>query len=121
VQFVEQVRPEDSPMPQGVEDIDTVIERRERDPSTRAAMSATRQRLSSRIEDRVGGIAAMRLRKGWTQKQLASVLTTSQSHIARIENGRDNVLLATANDLARVLDTTLDEVNQALGFPRKSV
>jgi transcriptional regulator with XRE-family HTH domain len=56
------------------------------------------------------------MRHGWSQKQLAEAIGTSQPHIARIENGRDNVLLATANQLARALQVSLEQINAALGF-----
>lgn len=61
-------------------------------------------------------LATLRMRRGWSQKQLAEAIGTSQPHIARIENGRDNVLLATANQLAKALGVTLDEINRCLGF-----
>jgi len=51
---------------------------------------------------------------------LAEAIGTSQPHIARIKNGRDNVMLDTANQLARALGVSLEEINTALGFGRRS-
>jgi len=109
-------RPQDVPIPEGFEDVDALIESRERDPAQRAALEAARRRLADRLPEPATTLAKLRLRKGWSQKRLAEAIGTSQPHIARIENGRDNVLLATANQLARALDVTLDEINTALGY-----
>lgn len=54
-----------------------------------------------------------------SQRQLATAIGTSQPHIARIESGRDNVLLKTANLLSQALGVPLAEVNDALGFGEK--
>jgi transcriptional regulator with XRE-family HTH domain len=64
-------------------------------------------------------LAVLRMQRGWSQKRLADAIGTSQPHIARIEKGRDNVLLATANELARTLDVSLEQINEALGFGKK--
>jgi len=120
LEWREVFRPSDVPIPDGFEDIDAVVETLEREPHRRAALKGARQRLAGKLESKVGGLATLRLRRGLSQKQLADAIGTSQPHIARIEKGRDNVLLATANQLARALGVTLDEVNAALGFEKKT-
>ena len=120
LEWREVFRPSDVPIPDGFEDIDTVVEDLERDPQRYVALKGARQRLARKLEPKVGGLAALRLRRGLSQKQLADAIGTSQPHIARIEKGRDNVLLATANQLARALGVTLNEVNVALGFEKKT-
>lgn len=106
-------------MPDGFEDIDAVVDRIEQAPVRRAAITLARRRLAARLKDDIGGLAALRLARGLSQKQLAEAVGTSQPHIARIENGRDNVLLATANQLATALGVSLEDVNSALGFDRR--
>lgn len=49
-------------------------------------------------------IIALRLKKGWTQKDLAKKIGTTQSVIARIENGGQNISVRTLTRLARALD-----------------
>lgn len=120
LEWREVFRPSDVPIPEGFEDIDAVVETLEREPHRRAALKGARQRLAGKLESKVGGLATLRLRSGLSQKQLADAIGTSQPHIARIEKGRDNVLLATANQLARALGVTLDEINAALGFEKKT-
>jgi DNA-binding XRE family transcriptional regulator len=121
LQWESRFRAEDVPVAEGFEDIDDVVEARERDPSTKTAMELARRRLAAKLRTTANGLAALRLRRGWSQKRLAEAIGTSQSHIARIENGRDNVLLATANELARELGVKLDDVNRALGYGKSPV
>lgn len=116
LQWEECFRPQDIPIPDGFEEIDTYIEARESDPLQRDALDAARRRIADRLPASRNSLAKLRLRKGWSQKRLAEAIGTSQPHIARIENGRDNVLLSTANELARALGVTLHEVNDALGY-----
>ncbi len=109
-------RPLDVPTSDDLADIDEYVDRLERDPVRRAGIARARVRLADRLSHRLGGLADLRMRRGLSQKQLAQAIGTSQPHIARIEGGRDNVLLATANDLARALDVPLEEINEALGY-----
>lgn len=108
-------RAEDIPVPDGFVDIDAAVEERERsDPAFPPRLQAARMRLANRLEPR--SLAHLRLRCGLSQKQLADAIGTSQPHIARIESGRDNVLLKTANALAGALRVTLADINVALGY-----
>lgn len=59
-------------------------------------------------------IRSLRLRKGWSQSQLAEQLNTSQSHVARIERGSENVTIDTCRRLSVVLGVDLNQLNQAL-------
>lgn len=49
-------------------------------------------------------IRTVRLRKGLSQKQLAEALETSQSHIAKIESGRNDLQYPTMLKLMKALD-----------------
>ncbi len=59
-------------------------------------------------------VRTMRLRKGWSQAHLAEKLGTSQSHIARIEKGTENLHIETCRKLALALGVDLNTLNQAL-------
>lgn len=119
LEWEECFRPQDIPLPDGFEDIDIAIESLERDTARRLRLEAARQRLATKLPPQKSTLATLRMQRGWSQKRLADAIGTSQPHIARIENGRDNVLLATANQLARALGVTLQEINHALGFEDK--
>lgn len=57
---------------------------------------------------------SLRLRKGWSQTRLADEIATSQSHIARIERGTENLAIQTCRRLAKALDVDLNTLDQAL-------
>ena len=59
-------------------------------------------------------VRTLRLRKGWSQTRLADMVATSQSHIARIERGTENVSIQTCRKLARALEIDLNTLDQAL-------
>lgn len=107
-------------MPDGFEDVDSYVAQRESDPKNAAMLTAARQRLANKLVQ-TPTLAKLRLKQGWSQKQLAAAIGTSQPHIARIENGRDNVLLATANQLAKALNVSLEEINAALGYGSRPI
>jgi DNA-binding XRE family transcriptional regulator len=116
VQWESCFRAQDVPLPDGFEDIDTAVAALEREPARHTALEEARRRLADRSPEKFSRLAVLRMRRGWSQKRLAEAIGTSQPHVARIENGRDNVLLATANELARELEVSLEEISEALGF-----
>jgi DNA-binding XRE family transcriptional regulator len=118
VQWESCFRPQDIPIPEGFDEIDWLVQVYERDPVKAEALKAARQRLAEKLAAATT-LAQLRLSRGWSQKRLADEIGTSQPHIARIENGRDNVLLATANQLAKALGVSLEEINAALGYGEK--
>ena len=94
------------------QDIDDVVEADERDNERRQHLENARRRIADRHPREVIGIAALRLRRGWSQQRLAREIGTSQSHIARIEAGQD-MLLDTARRLANALNVSLLEIDNA--------
>jgi len=81
----------------------------------RAALENGRRWVADALYDQEGEtVRALRLRRGWSQTRLAEALGTSQSHIARIERGRENLTIATCRKLASVLEIDLNTLNQAL-------
>jgi DNA-binding XRE family transcriptional regulator len=109
-------RGDDFSIPDGFVDIDSAVDEQERDPAIRAGIARARTRLAEQLPIGRSSLAYLRMRCGLSQRQLAEKIGTSQPHVARIEAGRDNVLLKTANLLAHALDSTLEEVNRALGY-----
>jgi transcriptional regulator with XRE-family HTH domain len=59
---------------------------------------------------RVGrGIRRARERKGWTQTELARAVLASDAQVSRWENGRAVPRIETLEQIAAILDTTIDE------------
>lgn len=53
-------------------------------------------------------LISLRLKRGLTQKELADKIGTSQSVIARIENGEQNLSLKTLTKIAYALEAELN-------------
>jgi len=59
-------------------------------------------------------VHTLRLRKGWSQARLAAELGTSQSYIARIERGKENLTVKTCRKLSWALGIDLNTLDQML-------
>lgn len=96
-------------------DIDDWVAELEQDGEWRAALAEGRQWVADTFYAGEGDtVCALRLRKGLSQAGLAALMGTSQSHIARIERGREDVALSTLRRLSDALGVTLDALDQAL-------
>ena len=94
-----------APLPDGFVDIDVLVEQAEKDPDTRRAIKAGRQSVAANYYAKgPQSLAFYRLRHGWSQKELAGRLGTSQSYIARLEAGNIDPQVSTLRRLATVLD-----------------
>ncbi|OJA66663.1 hypothetical protein BGV70_14920 [Burkholderia ubonensis] len=65
-------------------------------------------------------MAKLRLRKGWSQGQLAQKVGTTQAQISKIERGVQNVSIDTIEQLAIALEVEPTEVFR-LVFAQRSV
>lgn len=59
-------------------------------------------------------IRTLRLHRGLSQSQLAQTLGTSQSHIARIERGTENLTIDTCRRLSQALGIDMNTLDDAL-------
>lgn len=106
--------PKDAPVPADFEDIDTIVARSDADPARRRHLEAARKALADREAEGITGLAALRLRKGWSQKRLSEEVGTSRSYIARLESGTEDILLGTARRVAAALEISLEQLDAAL-------
>jgi ribosome-binding protein aMBF1 (putative translation factor) len=105
----------DAPLPAGFVDIDSLVEQEEVDPSVRQAIAAGRQSVAERYyADGPRSLSYYRLRNGWSQKELAGRLGTSQSYIARLEAGDIDLQVSTLNRLAATLDVPPSDLLDAV-------
>lgn len=97
-------------------------EREQTDPAFNKRMGEARRLLADEIHDvsSADTFAKRRLMKGLSQQSLASILGTSQSHVAKIEAGNVAIYLETAVKLATALDLTLDDVRKIVELSKQS-
>lgn len=87
----------------------------EQDAQARASLEEGRQWVADAFYREDGDtVRTLRLRKGWSQSRLAEELSTSQSHVARIERGTENLTIETCRKLSRALGIDLNTLDQAL-------
>ena len=103
-------------VPAGFVDIDTLVAELEQDPAMKAAIADGRAKLAEHVYsgEEPRRLAFYRLRKGWSQKELAQRMRTSQSYIARLETGGIDPQFSTVLRLAEVLDASLSELATAM-------
>jgi len=81
----------------------------------RAALEQARQWVADSFHGEDGDtVRTLRLRKGWSQTQLATALGTSQSHVARIERGTENLAIETCRRLCVALGINMNTLDEAL-------
>jgi ribosome-binding protein aMBF1 (putative translation factor) len=90
----------------GSTDINDLVRRHEEQPGRLEAIRRARRRLSEEnvAADGRRTLQSLRLSKGLSQTQLAGLVGTTQSHIARIEAGRCDVQVSTLKRLANALE-----------------
>jgi len=103
------------PAPARHSTIDDLVEEWEQDDQGRAALEAGRRWVADSFYREDGDtVRTLRLRMGWSQTRLAEALGTSQSHVARIERGTENLTIETCRKLAQALEIDLNTLNEAL-------
>lgn len=96
-----------APLPEGFVDIDTLVEEQERDPAARQAIKEGRKAVADNYYNtEPKALAWYRLKKGWSQKELAGRMNTSQSYVARLEAGEIDLQVSTLRRLAAVLEVS---------------
>lgn len=112
---------QDAPAPShGTKTIGEVADELARDDATFAEhLRQARRELAAQIDTAASlTIRGLRLNRGMSQAQLATAMNTSQSHIARIESGRNDPTFDTFQKLANALQVELGEVVSAFANAR---
>ena len=85
------------------------------------ALERARARLAGSIKKSEGPtLRAKRLEMGWSQTKLAELLETSQSHVARIEKGDENLQLSTLRKLCKCFKIDMNSVEKLLSNQSKN-
>ncbi|SRR5712692_990702 len=103
------------PVPKDYVEIDTLIANHEKDETRRTSLEEARKLIAETLySDKPVSLSVLRLKKGWSQARLAQEMNTSQSHVARIELGHEDLRLSTIKKIAAALNVDLPLVLSAI-------
>jgi DNA-binding XRE family transcriptional regulator len=95
----------DAPLPPDFVDVDTLVEQEEKDLVVKQAIATGRKAVANAYYSAgPQPLSYHRLSHGWSQKELAERMGTSQSYIARLEAGDVDPQVSTVKRLAAVFE-----------------
>lgn len=101
--------------PPGFRALDDYLAELEADPKKSSLMAkARRAMVSASAGNSERSLTDLRLGCGLSQNRLAQLASTSQSHIARIERGTENLTISTCRKLCDVLGVDMNTLDKAL-------
>ena len=103
------------------DEFDKLIEELESNERGQKALSEGRKFVAEKFYADSETIAALRLRSGLSQAQLANACNMSQPHISRYESGRHEPSLGIAHKLSAALGVSLDRFAMAWENTRNSI
>lgn len=107
--------PAQVPVPKDYLSADDLVREFAVDDDSRAALERGRRWVADAFfADDGDTVRTLRLRKGWSQSQLAKALGTSQSHVARIERGSENLYIGTCRKICSALAIDMNTLDQLL-------
>lgn len=103
------------PITEGFVSIDAIVDELEATPAGRRQMASARRWVGRRVNaGQPATLAAFRLARGLSQKQLAERLGTSQSYVARLEAGKIDPQFSTVRRVCSELGIDLARFARAL-------
>lgn len=106
------------PQPTGFRSIEDRLAEMERNPKRAEALDKARRRLAKTLQPDAP-LAALRMSRGLSQRELAGRLGTSQSRLSRIEAGLDDPRLSTVRKLADALAVDVNAIDEAIAARRE--
>ena len=107
--------PERPVVPEGYTSLDALAEKFARSQEGRSALHHGRKWVADQFNSEDGvTIKTLRLKKGWSQADLARYLGTSQSHISRLEKGGEDLRFSTLKKLCSALDQDMTMISGAI-------
>lgn len=95
--------------------IDDLAKKWEKDDKRKSELESARKWIANEVIADEETIKSYRLKNGWSQVKLADMLNTSQSHVARIEKGTENLTIQTCRKLCHVLNIDMNKLDVLLG------
>ena len=98
----------------GAVDIDDLVAQFEATPKSALAIAKGRKWVAKAFYDAPSSLAALRLKHGWSQAELARRVGTSQSYVGRLETGNVDPQLSTMRKIALALGVPVAAMVDAL-------
>lgn len=98
----------------GAVDIDDLVAEFEATPKNAMAIAKGRKWMAKTFYDGHSSLAALRLKHGWSQAELARRVGTSQSYVGRLETGNVDPQLSTMRKIALTLGVPVVTIVDAL-------
>lgn len=106
---------DEAPIPPGYKTIDQVVAEFERDPRMKEQMMEARRWAADVVyAGKPVTLRVLRMKRGFSQAQLAAAIGTQQPHIARVESSNADLRLDTCRRLVDALGIDLNTLDQAL-------
>jgi ribosome-binding protein aMBF1 (putative translation factor) len=113
--FYAEVKPRTKPVkPVAVDIDDLVAEFQSKSDANARVMSKGRQWVAETFYKDRPNLAQLRLKKGWSQLELAQKASTSQSYVARLEQGKVDPQISTVRRIAEALEVSIEVFAEAL-------
>lgn len=104
-----------SPLGKGKSISALIAKRKASSPGAASSLVEARKRLAGMLpENQTASLKSLRLKKGLSQSDLALLMDTQQSYIAKIEKNGSDLRATTISKLAKVLGVTCDQVIEAI-------
>ena len=108
------VPPKPLAIPGAIDIDDLVAEFESQSPENVEAIAQGRQWVAGTFYADRPSLAQLRLKKGWSQAELARQVKTSQPYIARLEQGRTDPQISTVRKIAASLGVSIEVLAHAL-------
>lgn len=107
------------PQPAGFRSVEDRLAEVAGNPKRAEALAKARRRLATTLQPDAP-LAALRMRCGLSQRELAERIGTSQSRLSRIEGGLDDPRLSTVRKLADALAVDVNTIEEAIAARRET-
>jgi DNA-binding transcriptional regulator YiaG len=107
---------DDVPLAEGSSDLEGFLNEFDTHPDIAVNLSAAKVDVANMLSDALGGdtLRTLRMKAGLSQSDLAKRMSTSQSHLSRLEARKESPTEATLRALSRALSVDFNTLMKAL-------
>ena len=115
LKFVEQELTPRHLVPEGFLSADDLVESFRREiPDADSLLEIARKDIADNYYSDINSFTSLRLKAGLSQRKLSAIVGTSQAHISKIEQGKNDPTLSTLRKLASAMQITIAELTEVM-------